>query len=371
VPRSPEEAQPPLSERLPIVTYTNTFHELAETVWMSPQVERLFGYRVEQWVGKPGFFEEHVLHPDDRDAVTAEMAASREHLRPFSRDYRLVRGDGRVVWIHDESVPVYGEDGEPEFIQGYFTDITERKELERHLAQAQKSEALGRMAAGVAHDFNNLLTAITGYTELARRAVDDPASPARLHLQRITESVTRASRLTRQLLDFSRRGELEQESVCLRDLIRDLEPILLHIAGANVQLDLELEYPERVVADAGQLEQVLMNLVSNARDADARRVAIRTTAAEVTAGFESDRLGLGPGQYLALVVSDNGSGMDEETLARVFDPFFTTKHRDGGTGLGLSLAHSVIHQSGGAIEVTSSPGAGTTFRILLPAANSR
>ncbi len=337
---------------------------------MSPQVERLFGYRVEDWVGKPGFFEEQVLHPEDRVAVTTEMAASREQLRPFSRDYRLVRGDGRVVWIHDESVPVMGDDGEPEFIQGYFIDITERKELERHLLQAQKSEALGRMAAGIAHDFNNLLTAISGYAEIARRSLE-PRSPAREHLQRIAESVTRASRLTRQLLAFSRRTEVEQQAVCLRELVHDLEPILLHIAGPNVQVDLELADAQQVVADPGQLEQVLMNLVSNARDAGARRVAIRTAAAQVAAGFESRRLGLAPGDYLALVIADNGSGMDEETQARVFDPFFTTKHRDGGTGLGLSLAHSVIRHAGGAIELTSRPGAGTTFRILLPVANSR
>jgi PAS domain S-box-containing protein len=365
VPYRPEEAQPPLSERLPIVTYTNTFHALAETVWMSPQVERLFGYRVEEWVGRPGFFEERVVHPDDRAGVTAAMAASREQLRPFSRDYRLVRGDGRVVWIHDESVPVFGEDGRPEFIQGYFTDITERKELERHLMQAQKTEALGRLAAGIAHDFNNLLTAISGYSELARRTVE-PRSPARLHLQRIAESVTRASKLTRQLLAFSRRSEAEHEPICLRELITNLEPILLHIAGPDMQVDLDLANAQKVVADPGQLEQVLLNLVSNARDAGARRVSISTTAAQVSAGFEGPRLGLAPGDYLALVVADNGSGMDDDTQARVFDPFFTTKHRDGGTGLGLSLAHSVIHQSGGAIEVTSSPGAGTAFRILLP-----
>jgi PAS domain S-box-containing protein len=362
---SPAEAQPPLSDRLPIVTYTNAFRDGVETVWMSPQVERLFGYRAEEWVGRPGFFEEQVLHPDDRAAVTAEMAASRAQRRPFSRDYRLVRGDGQVVWIHDESVPVLGEDGEPEFIQGYFIDITERKQLERQLLQAQKSEALGRMAAGIAHDFNNLLTAVSGYTELARRSTE-PRSAARLHLQRITETVTRASRLTRQLLAFSRRGEVERQSVCLRDLIHDLEPILLHIAGASVQLDLDLDGGQRVTADPGQLEQVLMNLASNARDAGARRVAIRTMPAQIDDGFEGHRLGLAAGEYVALVVSDNGSGMDEETQARVFDPFFTTKHREGGTGLGLSLAHSVIRQSGGAIELTSSPGAGTTFRILLP-----
>jgi two-component system cell cycle sensor histidine kinase/response regulator CckA len=368
--RSPAEAQPPLSERLPIVTYTNAFRDVAETVWMSPQVERLFGYRVDEFVGNPGFFEHTVVHPDDRVAVTLEMAASRDELRPFSRDYRLLRRDGRVVWVHDESVPIFGDDGQPEFIQGYFIDITERKELERHLLQAQKSEALGRMAAGIAHDFNNLLTAIGGYAELAKRQVDEEGVIAR-NLRRIGETVERASKLTRQLLAFSRRDEVEPQAVCLRELVQDLEPMLLHVAGLNVQLDLELGGAQEVVGDPGQLEQVLMNLVSNARDAGAARVSIRIAPASVAQGFESRRLGVAAGDYVAVTISDNGSGMSEETQARVFDPFFTTKHRDGGTGLGLSLAHSVISQSGGAIELTSSPGAGTTFRILLPVANSR
>ena len=145
--------------------------------------------------------------------------------------------------------------------------------------------------------------------------------------------------------------------------------MLLHVAGQSVQLDLDLGPTPVVAADPGQLEQVLMNLVSNARDAGASRVGIRTTTATIERGYDSRRLGVAPGTYVALVISDTGSGMDEETQARVFDPFFTTKHRDGGTGLGLSLAHSVIRQSGGAIEVSSVPGTGTTFRILLPVAN--
>ena len=366
--RSPAEAQPPLSERLPIVTYTNAFRATAETVWMSAQVERLFGYRLEQWVGNPGFFET-ILHPDDRVPVLEEMRASREELRPFSRDYRLLGEDGRVLWIHDESVPIVADDGHPEFIQGYFIDITERKELERELLQAQKTEALGRMAAGIAHDFNNLLTAIAGYAEVAKRSVG-AETPARRSLHEITATVERAARLTRQLLAFSRRDELDPQPVCLRDLVRGAEPILLHVAGPTVQLDLDLEGTPRVAADPGQLEQVLMNLVANARDAAATRVAIRTTTVSIARGYESRHLGIAPGEYVALAVSDTGEGMNEETLVRVFDPFFTTKGRDSGTGLGLSLAHSVIRQLGGAIEVTSAPGAGTTFRILLPVAKS-
>ena len=233
--RSLAEAQPPLSERLPIVTYTNAFRRTAETVWMSPQVERLFGYRTEEWVGNPGFFEQVVLHPEDRGPVLAEMRASREELRPFSRDYRVRGRDGRVVWVHDESVPIVGDDGRPEFIQGYFIDITERKELERHLLQVQKSEALGRMAAGIAHDFNNLLTAIGGYAEFAKRSLG-PEAPARGHVHEILATVERATKLTRQLLSFSRRDEFEPQRVCLTDLIRETESMLLHIAGTQLQV---------------------------------------------------------------------------------------------------------------------------------------
>jgi two-component system cell cycle sensor histidine kinase/response regulator CckA len=348
------------------VTYTNAFRETAETVWMSQQVERLFGYRLADWVGKPGFFET-ILHPEDRLLVLEEMRASREELRPFSRDYRLLGRDGRVVWIHDESVPIVGDDGRPEFIQGYFIDITERKELERHLLQSQKTEALGRMAAGIAHDFNNLLTAIGGYAEFAKRSLG-PEAPAWRPVHEIMATVERATKLTRQLLSFSRRDEVEAQPVCLTDLVRNMESMLLHVASQAVQLDLELGDTPKVLADPGQLEQVLMNLVSNARDAGAPRVAIRTTTARIARGYDSRRLGIAAGEYVALVVSDTGSGMDEETQARVFDPFFTTKHRDGGTGLGLSLAHSVIRQCGGAIEVASALGSGTTFRILLPVA---
>jgi PAS domain S-box-containing protein len=365
---SPSATQTPLSERLPIVTYTNAFRDTVETVWMSPQVERLSGYGLDEWVGNPGFFETVVLHPEDRGPVLAEMQASRDGLRPFSRDYRLRGRDGRVVWIHDESVPIFGEDGRPEFIQGYFVDITERKELERSLMQAQKSEAIGRMAAGIAHDFNNLLTAIGGYAEVAKRSLE-PEVPARGHMHEIIGTVERAAKLTRQLLTFSRRDELESQPLLLRDLVHNSESMLLHVAGAGVEVEFDLGETPQVAADPGQLEQVLMNLVSNARDAGAERVSIRTTTATIGSGYESPRPGVAPGDYVALVVSDNGSGMDEETQARVFDPFFTTKNRYGGTGLGLSLAHSVLRHCGGAIEVSSAPDAGTTFRILLPVAN--
>ncbi|MFZ1881445.1 MAG: ATP-binding protein [Gaiellaceae bacterium] len=354
--------------RLPLVTYTNRYEAGASTVWMSPQVEAVTGYRAEEWVGKPGFFE-RILHPDDRLPVLEEMRVSRDRFRPFSRDYRLHARNGEVVWIHDESIPVLDAAGEPEFIQGYFVDITHRKRLEEALRHSQKIEAVGRLAGGIAHDFNNLLTAISGYAALTEQQLPR-GHGAQRYLREIGRTVQRAVRLTRQLLAFSRSQELDPQVFDLGGVVREMESMLLHVAGNGVQVDFDLCESALVYADIGELEQVLMNLVANARDAisDGGRVSIRTTTAAVTEGAEAERLGIGPGEYAVLIVADTGSGMDADTSALVFDPFFTTKERGAGTGLGLSMVQGIVRQSGGAIEVSSVPGTGTTFRILLPLA---
>jgi PAS domain S-box-containing protein len=354
--------------RLPLVTYTNRYEAGANTVWMSPQVEAVTGYRAEEWVGEPGFFE-RILHPDDRRPVLEEMRASRDRFRPFSRDYRLRARNGEVVWVHDESIPVLDAAGQPEFIQGYFVDITERKRLEEALRHSQKVEAIGRLAGGIAHDFNNLLTAISGYAALTEQQLPR-GHGAQRYLREIGRTVQRAVRLTRQLLAFSRSQELDPQVFDLGRVVREMESMLLHVAGNGVQVQFDLCESALVYADIGELEQVLMNLVANARDAisDGGRVSIRTTTADVPEGAESERLGLTAGEYAVLTVSDNGSGMDADTRALVFDPFFTTKERGAGTGLGLSMVQGIVRQSGGAIEVSSSPGNGTTFRILLPLA---
>jgi two-component system cell cycle sensor histidine kinase/response regulator CckA len=362
------ETQGRLRYRLPLVTYTNVFETGVRTAWMSPQVEAVTGYEVREWIEDPAFFA-RIVHPDDRPGVIEEMRRSRERLQPFSRDYRLRARDGRDVWIHDESVPVLDPTGRPEFIQGYFVDITERKHLEEALRHAQKTEAVGRLAAGIAHDFNNLLTAIGGYSELALKALPDD-HPARRPLREVLAVVQRAVRLTRQLLAFSRRQELRPEVVDLSEVVRGMESMLLHVAGAGVQVDFALCETAEVNADLGQLEQVLMNLVANARDAldGGGRVSIATDRATIVRGTESERLGIPPGDYAVLAVADTGMGMDPETVARVFDPFFTTKERGSGTGLGLATVHGIVRQSGGAVDVSSVTGSGTTFRVLLPVA---
>lgn len=341
----------PLSDRLPIVTYTNRFAPTVEALWVSPQVERLTGYRIEEWVGRPGFFQE-ILHPDDRMPVVEEMRASREEGRAFSRDYRLLKRDGRVIWIHDESVPIVEDDREPELIQGYFVDITERKELERQLLHAQKLEAVGRLAAGVAHDFNNFLTAISGYATLALRGLPSDSIVHR-HLVELLRTVESATRLTRQLLAFGRSQGPAPCPVDISRVIGSMRSMLRRIAGDWVRLELDLGPTPQVHADGTQLEQLVVNLVANARDAEAGSVTIRTGTVEGDAW---------------LTVTDDGDGMDEETRERAFDPFFTTKDRESGSGLGLSIAHGIVTQAGGTIQVESAPGHGTKVAIRLPAA---
>ena len=352
--------------RLPLVTYTNLFTPMVETVWMSPQVERLTGYTRAEWIDTAGFFAS-ILHEDDRDAVLEDVRLSRTELRPFSRDYRLIARSGEIIWVHDESVPVLDKNGRPEFIQGYFIDLTERKALEQQLLHSQKTEALGRMAAGIAHDFNNYLTAIAGYAEML--SVDlQAASKADGDLTGIIQTTARAKRLVEQLLSFCRDEPLNPRATKVSDVVNELESMLTQIAGPSVSLELELANTPVVYIDLGQLEQVIVNLVANARDAmPAGGTVSIGTSLHTVVGHESTRLGIDPGSYVGLAVSDTGVGIDPDAIDSIFDPFFTTKKRDEGTGLGLSNVLAIVSKNGGAIDVASTLGNGASFRVLLPA----
>ena len=239
----------------------------------------------------------------------------------------------------------------------------ERTQLQRDLAQAQKLEAIGRLAGGVAHDFNNVLTAILGSAELLLLDTP-PGATAREEVEIIRDAAMRAQELIRQLLAFSARQVLQPAVVDLNDLIKNLGRMLRRLIGEDLVLVMDLARGlDAVRVDPGQAEQVLVNLAVNARDAtpDGGRLTIRT--ANVTASDSGDLPG---GRYVLIEVSDTGSGMDETTVARVFEPFFTTKERGKGTGLGLATVYWIVRQSGGQISVSSAPGAGTTFRIHLP-----
>jgi PAS domain S-box-containing protein len=272
-------------------------------------------------------------------------------------------------FIDTEWVNVRLSDGT---VIGVGRDVTERKRLEDQFRHAQKMEAVGRLAGGVAHDFNNLLGVITGYAELARRALD-AGHPAATRLDEVLKAADRAAMLTRQLLAFSRRQVLEPRLVDVNEALLDLEKMLHRVIGEDVTLVMHLAPGLGAVrADPGQLAQVVMNLVTNARDAMPRggTISVETTEAEAP---ELRGVVHGPvneGRYLCLAIADTGEGMDEATRARAFEPFYTTKPLGVGTGLGLSTVYGIVNQSGGHVVVESAPGRGTTFRVYLPFADA-
>jgi nitrogen-specific signal transduction histidine kinase len=251
---------------------------------------------------------------------------------------------------------------------GTHIDLTEQKELEAQFVQAQKLESIGRLAGGIAHDFNNLLSIINGYSELALERL--PADHAgRKEIREVRNAGERAAALTRQLLAFSRKQVLQPQVLQLDAVLRSLEPMLRRLVGEGVELALVTHRRSgRVHADPGQLEQVVMNLAVNARDAmpEGGRMTIETIDVELDAEYAARHSDVLPGHFVMLAVTDTGIGMTKETAAHIFEPFFTTKERGKGTGLGLATVFGIVRQSGGHIWVYSEPGCGTTFKVYFP-----
>lgn len=283
-------------------------------------------------------------------------------------ELELVAKDGRRIAVEVNSWLVY-KDGQPVGVQAIGRDITARRLLENQLRQSQKMEAIGRLAGGVAHDFNNILTAIIGYSDLALRRLR-PEDPLRRNLSEIRKSGERAAGLTRQLLAFSRQQILLPRVISLNEVVAGIEGMLRRLIGEDVELKAKLD-PSlgNVKTDPGQIEQVIMNLAVNARDAmpQGGRLTIKTRNAMLDELYGRERgVELAAGPYVMLAVSDTGMGMDEATRTRAFEPFFTTKPHDKGTGLGLSTVYGIVKQSGGYVWVYSEPGRGATFEIYLP-----
>jgi PAS domain S-box-containing protein len=288
----------------------------------------------------------------------------------WSGETTLLARDGSEIPVSVVIIAHRGVDGEVEYFSTIMRDLRERRRAEDELRQAQKMEALGRLAGGLAHDFNNLLTVILGECDLLLEELrgDEPNLAA---ASQIRQSGQRAAALTRQLLAFSRRQVLQPELIELNAVILGMEQLLRRLIGEDVNLTLTLAADTPVVrADPGQIEQVVMNLAINARDAmpDGGHLLIETVAMELDGESSRQCAGVSPGRYAALVVSDTGLGMDEATQAHVFEPFFTTKPRGKGTGLGLATVHGIVRQSGGEIWFSSEQGRGSSFRVLLPAA---
>src|SRR5882757_4606963 len=278
------------------------------------------------------------------------------------------RKDGAPITVRCSGWPVKNETGAVTYLEVFAEDVTERRVLERQLRMAQKMEAVGRLSGGIAHDFNNLLGVIIGYIQVMKRSLV-PGNSSYEYAEEIEKASQRAVSLTRQLLAFSRQQVLEPIILNLNTLVSDMEKMLPRLIGEDIQLNLLLDPAiGQVKADPGQIEQVVMNLAVNSRDAmpDGGKLTIQTTNAELDAAFAREHAGSIPGQYVMLAVTDTGTGMDPETQAQIFEPFFTTKDRDKGTGLGLATVYGVVKQSSGYIAVDSEKGKGAYFKIYLP-----
>ncbi|MCK6447172.1 MAG: PAS domain S-box protein [Planctomycetes bacterium] len=334
---------------------------------VNPSVERMFGYSPAELIGA----DARTLMPDALSGRNAEFLAllQDEHSQEFlakSHDVRVRRRDGSE-FDAELFVTSFSWNGLRHFT-GVVRDVTQRKQLENELLHAQRMEAVGRLAGGVAHDFNNLLTVILGYCELI-----DPSGPA-ADVERsrtvIRNACERARRLTAQLLAFSRKAIVAPRIVDLNEVVRDSEQLLRRLIGEDIDVQVELAPNACVIrADVGQLEQVLLNLAVNARDAMPRGGTLRmlTRHRDVLANDAGNDSAVAPGRHVELEVTDTGCGIEPDALPRVFEPFFTTKNVGEGTGLGLSVVQGAIEQAGGHVRVQSSVGVGTTFFLLFPA----
>jgi PAS domain S-box-containing protein len=313
-----------------------------------------------------------VTHPDHlaEDEAERRRLASGE-VRSSDMEVRLLRSDGRPIWVYRNRSVVQDASGTPLYLLTYLRDVSDRRTLEDQLRQAQKMEAVGQLAGGIAHDFNNLLTAIIGNGELLLREMD-PSDARRLDVLEITRAAHRAGSLTRQLLAFSRKQILQPRLLGLNQVVTELSTMLRRVIGEHVELRLDLDpLLGPVLADPGQMEQVITNLAVNGRDAmpAGGTLTIRTAnlddALVPRSGPDEGEL-LGP--HVALAVTDTGVGMDDRTRARLFEPFFTTKELGRGTGLGLATVYGIVRQSGGHIRVHTRLHEGSTFTIYLPRA---
>ncbi len=327
----------------------------------------LTGYSPDEFASDPYLWYK-MIHESDRVSVKeqSEKVLSGEIVPAI--EHRIMHKDGSVRWVRNKSVPRYDKDGRLVAYDGLISDITERKRIEEQLYQSQKMESIGRLAGGIAHDFNNYLTAIIGFSETLMRKLK-PEDAGYKILQKISGSALKAAEMTRQLLTFSRKQPIEPRVMNLNECMAGVRKMLERLIGEDIHL-VTLLAPDIgcVRADPTQIEQIIINLALNARDAMPKggTLTITTAAHEITGETNGRYGGMPAGPYVLLSVSDTGAGIAEDAMPFIFDPFFTTRGKEKGTGLGLSIVYGLVEQHNGKITVASEEGKGATFTICLP-----
>jgi two-component system cell cycle sensor histidine kinase/response regulator CckA len=336
-----------------------------QRIYNSPSYEKILGYTTQELHGTTTLEQ---IHPEDREKVLQAAAEAQRTGKGSNLEYRMRHKDGGWRTLESRASTIMNG-AEVERLVIVNRDITERKHLEEQFRQSQKMEAVGRLSGGVAHDFNNLLGVIIGYGEIVQEGTATD-SPLRGCVDEMLKAGHRAASLTRQLLAFSRQQVMDPKVLDLNLVVKDMEKMLKRLISEDIQLKTDLDPAlRRIKADQGQIEQVVMNLAVNARDAMPSGGELTLTTSNFYMDDDFVRRYPYPvsvGDYVLLTFTDNGIGMDAATRVRVFEPFFTTKEKGKGTGLGLSTVYGVVKQSGGYIEVLSEPGAGATFKIYLP-----
>ena len=358
-----------LVERLPAITYIAELGACGRWHYVSPQIESMLGFTPAEWLADPANWISRI-HAEDRVNVLSVEERFQKNRDLFQTEYRMHARDGRILWFRDEAVTLPAAEGQPFVMQGVLYDITERKRLEDQLRHSQKMEAVGLLAGGVAHDFNNLLMLIQSHNERLRASLA-PGGAEQKESLGIEHAVTRAASLTTRLLAFSRKQVLQPKVMDLNEALAEVAKMLDRLIEKNIAVRV---VPARnlwpVKADPGQIEQLIMNLAVNARDAmsGGGELFIETRNVEIGGDHRNLREGARAGRYVLLTVRDNGIGMDSETRAHMFEPFFTTKEPGKGTGLGLAIVYGVVKQLCGWTHVESQPGKGATFEIYIPRA---
>lgn len=337
-----------------------------KVIYVTSNVEQVWGIKPEELLNNADIWRER-LHPDDLARVDSKFQAALAG-EPTTIEFRIIRGDGAQRWLKTRLHPVFDEEGHQYRLVGTTEDFTQRRDVEQQLLQAQKMQAVGQLAAGIAHDFNNLLAVILGSAELLKDVVPGSGEG---DLRTVEDATRRGAEIVAQLLSFSRKQAFSPTTLNLNEVLREMEPLMKQTLLENIDLLLELDMKlPSIEIDPGALDQVVVNLLVNAREAMPKggTVAVKTGVTDVDVLFGEMHGNIQPGSYVCLTISDTGRGMDESVRVRAFEPYFSTKAPWESCGLGLSTVAGVVERSGGTISLYSEPGVGTTVKVFFPTA---